>query len=772
MSEELIQQFIDDMRSAGIGPAMPSVIRADNQRRDYQLDSDPKNLKKGFYKLKVDGNFGVGFYGDYRQGDYKSWTSKVPGKYTAQQREEWRKRIEAEKAQEAAERLAMHQEKAREAQDFLLFLEPAINHPYLTAKGIKPYSALISGENLIIPMGDAIQVWNYQSIDPSGKNKLFVTKARKQGTWHEIPGDDIICIVEGFATGCSVREATGHTVICAMDAGNLPAIAPAVRAKYPDNKIIFCADNDRFTSGNQGITKATIAANLINGLICYPQFPDNAEKKHTDYNDLHELSGILSVKNSIQQASKPHVEEAPAAGVNEVSSVDIRDSQASGGGDLTINPDWQSLLTLNKNEQPVPTSLHNTIIILENDPIYRGIFRYNEFKSEIFICRCPPWEEDHKFKVRRIENIDLTRCEAFLESHSSMRPGPTRTLSAIEASADRDRFHPVREYFSELQWDNVPRLVTWLKKYAHADNQPEEYLSKVGTAWLVSAVARIFKPGCKSDHMLVLEGPQDFGKSMLLRIMGTFGRDVEETYYTDAINIGNIEERGSILKLQGNLIIEFPELAGLGKKDQNELKRWITLQSDEVEVKHKQRTQLLPRQFILAGTYNPIAGMGWLNDPTGGRRFWPVGVGKKILLKELKSDREQLWAEAVHKYKEGYQLYVDDNDPVYSMMKKEQADRADFDLWHEEVVKICAEREEWTASEILTTLGIPVAKQNNRTDKGRVNKILNQMGWQYKNRMIAGVQKKCWCPPKPQQIKLVYQEPEQNSDSEGDIKWG
>jgi predicted P-loop ATPase len=245
---------------------------------------------------------------------------------------------------------------------------------------------------------------------------------------------------------------------------------------------------------------------------------------------------------------------------------------------------------------------------------------------------------------------------------------------------------------------------------------------------------------------------------MFLRTIGTFGRDIEETYYTDAVNIGTIEDRGSILKLQGNLVIEFPELAGLGKKDQDELKRWVTLQSDEVEVKFKQRTQLLPRQFILAGTYNPVAGMGWISDPTGGRRFWPVTVSRKVRLDELKADREQLWAEAVHLYNNGHQLFIEETDPVYELLQNEQRERSDRDLWHESIEKIIDDRDYWATSDILEKIGVSVHKQNSRTDKPRVAKVMESLGWSYRNRVVGGKRGKYWCKPESKQADIFEEE--------------
>lgn len=763
--------FIDAMRNAGIEPSNPSAIKADDKRHDYQIAGDPKSKRKGFYKLKISGDFGVGFFGDYRQGDYQGWHSTAPVKYTRAEREAFRKRLEAEKAMQEREQQKEWDDHAREAADAILFLDPAIDHPYIAAKGVCPYEAFISGDDLIIPMYGPEKLYSLQYIKPDG-TKLFmngVAGAKKQGTFLKIPGDGddaaTICMVEGWATGCSVRDATGYTVYVCWDAGNLPVVAPYVRRQHPEARIIVCADNDALTvdkqgeKTNPGIAKGKQAALSIKADLIYPEFEKMSSL--TDFNDLHRKSGLEAVENRIRQAAPPKDGERGDDAAGGVTRLPGIDSQSKPPGCIPSDPQaWQDDLIRNEKGVLSPASIHNAILFLENDPVLQ-VFRYNEFKSDIFITKAAPWEAADKFSVRRVENVDLTRCEAFLESYAALKPGATRLAGAIEAAAEKNRFHPVRDYFNGLEWDGKPRVALWLRDYAGALYQPPEYLECVGTKWLAAAVARVFDPGCKFDHMLVLEGPQNAGKSMLLRILGTFGRDIEETYYTDSVNISTIEERGSILKLQGSLIIEFPELAGLGKKDQDELKRWITLQADEVEIKFKQRTQILPRQFILAGTYNPVAGIGWLTDPTGGRRFWPVITGTKINLEKLKDDREQLWAEAAHIYRQGIKLYVEDTDPVYAMLKKEQEDRGDTDLWFDEVMRVIGEKTQWTSSEMLEKIGIPIGKQNNRTDKARISKIFSQIGWTYQNTRRSGTQLKAW-------VKIQDQK---TFDNEEDVKW-
>ena len=171
----------------------------------------------------------------------------------------------------------------------------------------------------------------------------------------------------------------------------------------------------------------------------------------------------------------------------------------------------------------------------------------------------------------------------------------------------------------------------------------------IGKKWLTAAVRRAFKPGCKFDHVLVMEGKQGKGKSTALKVLATFGHDVEESYFTDAIMIADIQTKDTIQKIQGSIIVELAELAGFNKKDDEEIKRWITLQHDDVRLPYARTTTRFNRQCVLSATTNSY---DYLKDAIGNRRYWPVKT-ENIDLEALRADKTQLWAEAVYNFKPG-----------------------------------------------------------------------------------------------------------------------
>src|SRR4029077_8327202 len=115
---------------------------------------------------------------------------------------------------------------------------------------------------------------------------------------------------------------------------------------------------------------------------------------------------------------------------------------------------------------------------------------------------------------------DFIQLQALLQSRYFPLVAFDRTYAAVKTHAYyRGSFHPVRDHIEALKWDGRDRLSHWLVDYLGAQKQPEPYLLAVGPAFLISAVARVFEPGCQCDAMLVLEGPQGIGKSRTVRVL-------------------------------------------------------------------------------------------------------------------------------------------------------------------------------------------------------------------------------------------------------------
>ena len=192
------------------------------------------------------------------------------------------------------------------------YADASADHPYLVRKRIEPHGIKIDrAGRLVVPVIDQEgEILSYQTIDADG-NKRFLKGGKIEGGFYELRGNrKVIFIGEGFATCASIHQATGFTTLVAFDCGNLAKVAKSAKEMFLGSRIVICADNDQFTEGNPGITRAKAAAGLVFGEIVYPIFNESdLASKPTDFNDLHTLQGIEAVKEQIERVALPAIDK-------------------------------------------------------------------------------------------------------------------------------------------------------------------------------------------------------------------------------------------------------------------------------------------------------------------------------------------------------------------------------------------------------------------------------------------------------------------------------
>lgn len=296
-----VEHFIDTIRSAtGGAPAYEAVIPG---KRIRFATSDRRGDTSGWCKLFEDGEGGV--FGCWRQGISETWQSNR--KRTPEELDAFLVRVQQAK-EEAATQEALLRAACRKksAQLWDKGRDADQQHPYLASKDIRPLGIRQLQDSLLVPLRDIQGVLHgLQFIFPDGK-KRFLKGTAVTGCYHAIgKPDGTILIAEGYATGATLHEITGHAVACAFSAGNLKPVSEALHRKYPDTALIICADDDHLTEGNPGLTKATEAAIAVNGLLATPCFSEIREDSDTDFNDLACLSGRDAVKACIATAKVP-----------------------------------------------------------------------------------------------------------------------------------------------------------------------------------------------------------------------------------------------------------------------------------------------------------------------------------------------------------------------------------------------------------------------------------------------------------------------------------
>ncbi len=256
---------------ATTGLTPPENIIDDGVVHRFSTNGKPAH-KNGWYILHGDG-IAAGAFGDWREGFTQNWCSKSDTSMTEAERVAHRERVKAMQLQREDELAQRQQLAAADALKRLTVATPCTQHDYLTRKGIQPHGARIEGDKLLIPMRDtAGTVHSLQTIAPDGI-KMFMSGGRVKGCYFGIgKPKGVLIVCEGFATGASIHECSGHAVAVAFNAGNLEAVAVALRNKYPTLKIIIAADDDHQTPGNPGMTKATAAVQATGATLAVPVF--------------------------------------------------------------------------------------------------------------------------------------------------------------------------------------------------------------------------------------------------------------------------------------------------------------------------------------------------------------------------------------------------------------------------------------------------------------------------------------------------------------------
>ncbi len=296
----LTDEFRTAIEAAGLTP--PDDLIADGKLRRFSSDGR-RGDDAGWYVLHDDG-IPAGAFGCWRHGFTQDWCSKTQADMTEAEQQAHKARMQQAKTLRDTEEAQRRAEVSKRAQEMWTRAQPApTDHPYLAAKGVQPHGLRTDGERLLVPLRDTDgKTWSLQTIGADG-GKRFLPGGRKRGCYFSIgKPDGVLVVCEGFATGASIYEVTGHAVAVALDAGNLQAVAQALHEKYRDLRLVLAADDDWKTDGNPGVTKAREAAQAVGGCVALPMFPADRPDKASDFNDLAALAGLDAVHQCIEAA--------------------------------------------------------------------------------------------------------------------------------------------------------------------------------------------------------------------------------------------------------------------------------------------------------------------------------------------------------------------------------------------------------------------------------------------------------------------------------------
>ncbi len=284
---EYIEQFKTSMLNAGLKP--PTEIIDDGKIHRFSSNGKPQDAA-GWYVLHG-GRIPAGCFGDWRKSVVSSWCAKDKEQMDPRERVEQMRLV----AQARKQRDILRAQQQRLAMSKAQYLwdtadRASINHPYLRNKQIPPFHARQRGDDLVLPIVNFDnEIHSLQFINQNGDKRLLLNGA-KSGRFILVNGsldNKGILICEGFATGATLAlDYPNKGVIAAIDAGNLKAVAVEARKRYPNTNILICGDDDRLTEGNPGLTKAREAADASGAGFIIPEWPFDAPKALSDFNDL------------------------------------------------------------------------------------------------------------------------------------------------------------------------------------------------------------------------------------------------------------------------------------------------------------------------------------------------------------------------------------------------------------------------------------------------------------------------------------------------------
>lgn len=417
---------------------------------------------------------------------------------------------------------------------------------------------------------------------------------------------------------------------------------------------------------------------------------------------------------------------------------------AGAGGDAPDPDGWRAkLLTTEKGA--IKACRENVVLALDGMKGLPGIadadgvIAYNEFTNDVVKLKDAPWDSP----AGLWEEVDELLIGEWLVREHWLPSMPRNTLEeAVRMVAFRRRYHPVRSYLEGLVWDGKKRLSTWLRRACLAkpeegwDNEDplQQYLARAGTWFLQGMVARVMQPGIKFDYMMILEGQQGLRKSTLLSTLAG------DWFADTGLNLG---DKDSYQQLQGIWLYEIGELDAFSRADITEIKRFVASTEDYFRASFDRRARKYPRQLVFGGSTNERR---YLSDATGNRRFWPVGVTRLIDIDWVVANRDQLFAEAMVRFRAGERMHPT-QDEEERLFKPQQELRESSSSIADEVAAYVtthpagSSMAKTTLVNVLHCIGIEIEKLGpGRHHEKQAAAALRKLGWE---------EKRASAPPRP-----------------------
>lgn len=345
--------------------------------------------------------------------------------------------------------------------------------------------------------------------------------------------------------------------------------------------------------------------------------------------------------------------------------------QLEGGETLNI--------TIRKNKAGSAfKDMANVVLVLSQHPLYKHALRYNEFRQEI------------EYNGRSLEDKDIRKIQHFMQVDAALESVSEQVvMSAIAHYATQHTYDEAQDWLTSLEWDGVERLKNWIHQASGVED--DEYHSGIGAQWFMGMIRRIMQPGAQFDHVLLLVGAQGIGKTSFFRILG--GKWYKS--YT-----GAMDSKDFYLTLRGAIILDLDEGAALYHSEAIKIKSIITETHDEFRAPYDRVTKKYPRRFVFSMSTNDTEPF---RDATGNRRYWAIDAEEKINFDWLTENRDQLFAETYHYWKDKIAIPEVPQDRAEEVQEMHLSQ----DPWLDHMMEILQKAPEYREGSLLYSTTIP-----------------------------------------------------------------
>ena len=294
----------------------------------------------------------------------------------------------------------------------------------------------------------------------------------------------------------------------------------------------------------------------------------------------------------------------------------------------------------------VRNSIKNCLMVFQHDPLLSGVIAYNLLTDRTDVVKPIGYDRSPSASMT---DTDMKYIRLYLEENYDLT-SEKKIMDAADLAAHQNSYHPIRDFLNSLTWDGTERIRYCLHHFLGAE--ADEYTFQALRLFLLGAIHRAFRPGCKFEVMLCLVGGQGAGKSTFFRLLA--GKD---EWFSD--DLRKLDDENVYRKLQGHWIIEMSEMiATANAKSIEEIKSFLSRQKEVYKIPYETHPADRLRQCVFGGTSNAMDFLPL--DRSGNRRFLPVQVcpeqAEVHILEDEAASRaylQQVWAEAMTIYRAG-----------------------------------------------------------------------------------------------------------------------